>query len=92
MLTGDTSAGVQVNIPVTLSKLAPLGRVVMSWRLTLSPSGSVVVTVNERLIPTVTLKMATAWMRGLPLAKHRTNNIKSQEKPWNSVSLCDSRN
>ena len=75
MLTGDMSAGVQVNTPVLLSNDAPLGRDVLNWRSTLSPSGSDVVTVNLPVTPTVTLKVFTTWMRGLPLATNKTNNV-----------------
>ena len=75
MLTGDMSAGVQVNTPVLLSNDAPLGRGVLNCRSTLSPSGSDVVTVNLPVTPTVTLKVLTTWMRGLPLATNKINKV-----------------
>ena len=75
MLTGDMSVGVHVKTPVLLLKEAPLGRAVLNCRSTLSPSGSDVVTVSVPVTPTVTLKVFTTWMRGIPLAIDKTNNV-----------------
>ena len=68
MLTGFVSAGVQVKIPVSLLKLALDGRSVLSVSETVSPSGSVTITVRELCSPTVTLKVLVTFIVGLPLA------------------------
>ena len=54
--------------PVWLSKMAPEGRSVLRVSVTLSPSGSVAITVKELSTPTVTLKELVTLMRGFSLA------------------------
>ena len=75
MLTGFVSAGVQVKIPVSLSKVAPEGRSVLSVSEILSSSGSVTITVRVLMSPTVTLKVLVTLIVGFSLA---VNNNKQQ--------------
>ena len=55
MLTCDVSEGIQLKIPVLLSKYAPDGKSLLSHRYVVLLSGSIIVAIVVELIPTVTL-------------------------------------
>ena len=75
MLTGFVSVGVQVKIPVVLSKVAPGGRSVLSVSETVSSSGSVAITFRVLRTPRVTFKVLVTLIVGFSLA---VNNNKQQ--------------
>ena len=66
MFTGSMLTGVHVYTPPVM--LAPSGREDSRFTVTLSPSGSVVLTLNIFVCSIVTLNCLATVMLGLPLA------------------------